>query len=236
MVNDSYAELISKQPKRFKGFASIPMDAPDAALKELHRAIGELKLNGVILLSNIRGRPLTSPAYRPFFEEANRMKLCIFIHPMLPANSDPYKEYVLGPIIGFPCDTTLAVARMCYDGLLRDLPDIKWLIAHVGGAVPFLMERMDNGYRDFAECRTKIDQLPSTYLKRLYYDTVTFSPYTLNMIRDMVGVDHMVMGSDYPHLLGSIDRAVSSIESLSIPQHEKQKIFEGTALSILNNV
>jgi aminocarboxymuconate-semialdehyde decarboxylase len=236
MVNDSYAELISKQPKRFKGFASIPMDAPDAALKELHRAIGELKLNGVILLSNIRGKPLTSPAYRPFFEEANRMKLCIFIHPMLPANSDPYKEYVLGPIIGFPCDTTLAVARMCYDGLLRDLPDIKWLIAHVGGAVPFLMERMDNGYRDFAECRTKIDQLPSTYLKRLYYDTVTFSPYTLNMIRDMVGVDHMVMGSDYPHLLGSIDRAVSSIESLSIPQHEKQKIFEGTALSILNNV
>ena len=236
MVNDSYAELISKQPKRFKGFASIPMDAPDAALKELHRAIDELKLNGVILLSNIRGKPLTSPAYRPFFEEANRMKLCIFIHPMLPANSDPYREYVLGPIIGFPCDTTLAVARMCYDGLLRDLPDIKWLIAHVGGAVPFLMERMDNGYRDFAECRTKIDQLPSTYLKRLYYDTVTFSPYTLNMIRDMVGVDHMVMGSDYPHLLGSIDRAVSSIESLSIPQHEKQKIFEGTALSILNNV
>jgi len=236
MVNDSYAELISKQPKRFKGFASIPMDAPDAALKELHRAIDELKLNGVILLSNIRGRPLTSIAYRPFFEEANRMKLCIFIHPMLPANSDLYREYVLGPIIGFPCDTTLAVARMCYDGLLGDLPDIKWLIAHVGGAVPFLMERMDNGYRDFAECRTKIDQLPSTYLKRLYYDTVTFSPYTLNLIRDMVGVDHMVMGSDYPHLLGSIDRAVSSIEGLSIPQHEKQRIFEGTALSILNNV
>jgi aminocarboxymuconate-semialdehyde decarboxylase len=82
----------------------------------------------------------------------------------------------------------------------------------------------------------KIDQPPSVYLKRLYYDTVTFSPYTLNMARDLVGADHLVMGSDYPHKLGSIDRAVSSIESLNIPQSEKRKIFEGTALSILNNI
>src|SRR2546425_3051413 len=166
-MNDAYAELIAAHPRRFKAFASIPMDAPDAALKELHRAIDELKLNGVILLSNIRGRPLTAPTYRPFFEEANRLKLCILLHPMLPANSEPFREYVLGPIIGFPFDTTLAVARMCYDGLLRDFPEIRWIIAHIGGAVPYLMERMDNGFRDFAECRVKIDQLPGTYFKRL---------------------------------------------------------------------
>ena len=236
MVNDAYADLIARYPKRFAGFASIPMDAPDAALKELHRALYELKLNGVILLSNIAGKPLTSPAYRPFFEEANRMKLCIFLHPMLPLNPESFREYVLGPIIGFPFDTSLAVARMCYDGLLADFPDIKWIIGHLGGAIPYLMERMDNGFRDFAECRVKIDQLPSFYLKRLYYDTVAFSPYTLNMVRDQVGTDHMLMGSDYPHLLGSIDRAVSSIEELNIPEHEKRQVFEGTASSILNNL
>jgi len=236
MVNDAYADLVAREPKRFKGFASIPMDAPDAALNELHRAINNLKLNGVILLSNIRGRALTSPDYRPFFEEANRMKLCILLHPMLPSDTEPFREYVLGPIVGFPFDTTLAVARMCYDGLLRDFPDIRWIIAHIGGGVPYLMERMDNGFRDFAECRVKIDQLPSTYLKKLYYDTVTFSPYTLHMARDMIGTDHMLMGSDYPHLLGSIERSVSSIEALNIPLHEKQRIFEGTAMSILNNV
>src|SRR6185437_10598427 len=100
MMNDSYAELIATHPERFKGFASVPMDAPDAALNELHRAIDELKLNGVILLSNIGGKPLTSPKYREFFAEANRMKLCIFLHPMLPAQSDAFREYVLGPIIG----------------------------------------------------------------------------------------------------------------------------------------
>ena len=236
MINDSYAELIAQHPARFKGFASIPMDAPDAALHELHRAIDELKLNGVILLSNIGGRPLTSPDYRPFFEEANRMKLCIFLHPMIPAASDAFREYVLGPIVGFPFDTTLAVARMCYDGMFAELPDIRWIIGHLGGAVPYLMERMDNGFRDFADCRVKIDQLPSVYLKRLYYDTVAFSPHTLKMVREMVGADHMVMGSDYPHLLGSIDRAVSSIESLEISETEKQQMFSGTALSILNNI
>jgi len=236
ILNDAYAELIARHPNRFKGFASIPMDSPDAALRELHRAIDELKLNGVILLSNIRGRALTSPTFRPFFEEANRMNLCIFLHPMIPVYSEPYKEYVLGPLVGFPFDTTLAVARMCFDGMLRELPNIRWVIGHLGGAIPYLMERLDNGYRDFAECRANIDELPSVYLKKLYYDTVTFSSYNLRLARDLVGVDHMVMGSDYPHLLGSIDRSVSSIQDLAIPEHEKQKIFSGTALSILNNV
>ncbi len=236
IVNDSYAELIAEHPARFNGFASIPMDAPDAALAELHRAIDELKLNGVILLSNIGGKALTSPEYRQFFAEANRMKLCILLHPMLPANTDPFREYVLGPIVGFMFDTTLAVARMCFDGMLREFPDIRWIVAHLGGAVPYLMERMDNGWRDFSECRTKIDELPSTYLKKLYYDTVNFNPHMLRMVREMIGADRMVMGSDYPHLLGSIERAVSSVESLDIPEDEKRRIFEGTALSILNNV
>jgi len=236
MVNDAYAELIVKHPARFKAFASIPMDAPDEALKELHRAIDDLKMNGVILLSNIGGRALTSPEYRPFFAEANRLKLCILLHPMLPAHTDPFREYVLGPIVGFMFDTTLAVARMCFDGMFRDFPDICWIVAHLGGAVPYLMERMDNGWRDFVECRARIDELPSTYLKRLYYDTVNFNPHMLKMVRDMIGADRMVMGSDYPHLLGSIDRAVSSIESLEICPEEKRRIFEGTALSIMNNV
>ncbi len=236
LLNDAYAELIAQHPARFKGFASIPMDAPEAALRELDRALGELKLNGVVLLSNIRGRALTDPAYRPFFEEANRRRVCLVLHPMLPAQAEPFSEYVLGPLVGFPFDTSLAVARMCFHGLFRDFPDIRWVIGHLGGAIPYLMERLDNGFRDFAECRARIGELPSTYLKRLHYDTVSFSAPALRMARELVGADHMVMGSDYPHLLGSIDRAVSSIEELDIPAEEKQAIFGGTAVRILNNV
>jgi aminocarboxymuconate-semialdehyde decarboxylase len=235
IVNDAYAELVAQHPMRFKGFASIPMDDPDAALRELHRAIHDLKLNGVILLSNIAGKPLTSPQYRSFFAEANRMKLCILLHPMLPANAEPFREYVLGPIVGFMFDTTLAVARMCFDGMFKDFPDIRWIVGHLGGAIPYLMERLDNGWRDFVECRAKIDELPSVYLKGLYYDSVNFNPHMLMLVRNMIGADHMVLGSDYPHLLGSIDRAVSSIQNLDISNEEKRRIFEGTALSILNN-
>jgi aminocarboxymuconate-semialdehyde decarboxylase len=164
------------------------------------------------------------------------MGVTIFLHPMLPVDADPYKDYVLGPIIGFPMDTTLAVARMCYDGMFKDFPNIKWIIGHAGGTIPFLMERMDSGYHDFAETKAKIDELPSVYLKRLYYDTVTFSPHNLNMLRNEVGTDHMLMGSDYPHRLGSIDKAVSSIQALDIPESEKQNVFGGNALAILNNV
>ena len=220
---------------RFKGFASIPMDDPDAAMGELHRAIDMLKLNGVILLSNIRGRALTDPAYRPFFEEADRMKLCILLHPMLPASADAFRDFVLGPLVGFPFDTTLAVARMCYAGMLRELPNIRWIIAHAGGAIPYLAERLDNGYRDFAEDRAHLDDLPSMYLKHLTYDTVTFSPHVLRLLRDWAGVERMAMGSDYPHKLGDISRAVTTIEALDVTAAERERIFSGTARAILNN-
>ena len=236
-MNDAYANAVAEHPTRFKAFASIPMAAPDAALAELHRALGELRMNGVILLSNLGGRPLTDPTYRPFFAEADRMGLCIFLHPMIPAAGlDSLREFVLGPIVAFPFDTTLAVARMCYAGMFREFPHIRWIIAHAGGAIPWLMERIDSGYRDFAENREHIDELPSRYLTRLYYDTVTFSPHNLTMLRDLVGTDHMVMGSDFPHLLGAIDRAVPSIRSMPIPTAEQDRILGGTALSILNNV
>ena len=236
LVNDAYAELAARHPKRFKGFASIPMDDPDAALRELERTQGELRMNGVIVLSNINGRALTDPRYRPFFVECDRRRVCVFIHPMIPASAEPFSEFVLGPIIGFPFDTTLAVARLCYAGVFRELPNIRWILGHLGGAVPYLMERMDNGYRDFAECRVNIDELPSVYLKRLYYDTVSFSAPSLRLARELVGADHMVMGSDYPHLLGSIERAVSSIESLEVAATDKERILSGTAQSILNNL
>jgi aminocarboxymuconate-semialdehyde decarboxylase len=236
-MNDAYAQAVADYPHRIKAFASIPMDNPDAALAELHRAIEGLRLSGVVLLSNLGGRALTDPTYRPFFAEADRMHLCILLHPMIPATGqEGLREFVLGPIVAFPFDTTLAVARMCYAGLFRVFPNIRWVIAHAGGAIPWLMERIDSGYRDFAENRAHIDELPSHYFKRLYYDTVTFSPHNLMLLRDLVGADHMVLGSDFPHLLGAIDRAVPSIRSLHIPQAEQDRILGGTALSILNNI
>src|ERR1700752_3541021 len=148
---------------------------------------------------------------------------------MISENADAFSEYVLRPLVGFPFDTTLAVARLCYAGYFKQLPRIRWILGHLGGAVPYLFERLDNGWRDFAECSVNIDELPSVYLRRLYYDTVSFSAPSLRLAIDQVGAHHLVMGSDDPHLLGSIERSVSSIESLDVTDAQRTAILSGTA-------
>src|SRR5207247_8702738 len=113
LTNDAYAELAAKYAGRFLGFASIPMDDPDAALRELERALDELRMQGVVVLSNIRGRALADPVYRPFFEEADRRSVCVFVHPMIPAAAEAFTEYVLGPIVGYTFGTTFTMATPC---------------------------------------------------------------------------------------------------------------------------
>jgi aminocarboxymuconate-semialdehyde decarboxylase len=236
-TNDAYAELVSRNPRRFKALASIPLDVPEEALKELARALDELKLQGVLLLSHIRGKPLTDPRFRPFFQEANRRHLFVLIHPMLPVGmAEQLKDYVLGPLVGFPFDSTLAVARMCFDGLFREFPDIRFLVPHLGGAIPYLLPRLDQGYRDFPQCRAEIDQPPSFYLKKLYFDTVSASAKTVEFVSDLVGADRVVFGSDYPHLPGSMPGAVAAVASSGLSDSERAQVFGGTALSILNNL
>jgi aminocarboxymuconate-semialdehyde decarboxylase len=234
-TNDAYAELITRHPRRFKALASIPMDLPDGALKELTRALDELRLQGVLLLSHIRGKPLTDPRFRPFFEEANRRGLFVLVHPMLPMGmADQLRDYVLGPLVGFLFDSTLAVARMCFDGLFEDFPRVRFLVPHLGGAIPYLLPRLDQGYRDFPQCRAKIAEPPSFYLKRLYFDTVSAAPPTIAFVRELAGSDHIAFGSDYPHLPGSMSGSVAALDGL--PQSDRARIFGGTALSVLNNV
>ncbi len=233
-TNDAYAELVARHPRRFKALASIPMDVPDEASKELARALDVLKLQGVLLLSHIRGRPLTDPRFRPFFEEADRRRLFVLIHPMLPLGmTEQLKDYVLGPLVGFPFDSTLAVARMCFDGLFRDFPNVRFLVPHLGGAIPYLLPRLDQGHRDFPQCREKIGEPPSFYLKKLYFDTVSASPSTVAFVRELVGAHRIAFGSDYPHLPGSMSGAVAALEGLS--ESDEAQIFGGTARSILNN-
>ena len=236
-INDAYAELIARNPRRFKALASVPMDVPEEALKELSRALDDLKLQGVLLLSHIRGKPLTDPRFRPFFEEADRRNLFILIHPMLPVGmAEQLKDYVLGPLVGFPFDSTLAVARMCFDGLFREFPNIRFLVPHLGAAIPSLLPRLDQGFRDFPACRAKIDQPPSFYLKKLYFDTVSAGPSTVSFVRELVGAGRIAFGSDYPHLPGSMSGSVATLEGMDIAESDKAKIFSGTALAILNNV
>ncbi|MDF5756933.1 amidohydrolase family protein [Spongiactinospora sp. TRM90649] len=235
-LNDRYAELVAANPDRLLAYGTVPMGDQDEAVAELRRVLEDLRFNGVILPSNIKGVYYDDPRFTPFFEAADAMGLCLFLHPQVPPGSENVRDYMLGSTVGFMYDTTTSVLRLMYGGLLDRYPNIRWHIAHAGGALPWLLERIDNGWRDYAENQERLPALPSTYLKRLYYDTVSFTPNTMRLLRDVVGTRHMVMGTDFPHPLGDIDRGVSTIEGLDIPDEDKADIFQNTALSILNNV
>ncbi|MFB3884914.1 MAG: amidohydrolase family protein [Thermodesulfobacteriota bacterium] len=233
MSNDFFAELCQKYPKRFVAFASVPLNHPEDAIGELHRAVKDLGMKGVILGSNIDGRHLHSKELWSFYGEVDRLNLPIFIHPMVPSHPESMVEFSLVPLVGFVMDTTLSVAKMVYSGLFEEFPKLTLILPHLGGTAPFLFERIDNGYRAYGECRQNITKPPSQYLKQFYYDTVSFYPPALMCTYDAVGADHMVLGSDYPHVIGDISRAISSIDALVIPSEEKRMIFGENGKKIL---
>lgn len=232
-TNDHLSALCEEFPDRFMCLASVPLNNVDYAIKELHRAIHELGMNGLIIGSNINRRPLNSEEFRPFFKEVDRLGLVVLVHPMTPVGVELMYEYGLAPLIGFVFDTTLAITRMVYSGMMEEYPNIKFVVAHLGGAIPYLLERIDNGYRAYPECRQNLSAPPSDYLKELYYDTVSFHPPALMCAHQTVGAGHMVLGSDYPHVIGSMSKSVSSILGLELPQGEKQMILGENALRIL---
>lgn len=233
LVNDYFAGLWQKYPHRFIAFASIPLGHPDDAIAELHRCVNELRMKGVVLGSNIDGKHLHSKEFWPFYEEVNRLGVPIFIHPMVPVHPESMAEFPLVPLVGFLMDTTLSVSKMVYSGLFEKFSNLTLILSHLGGTIPFLFERFDNGYRAYPDCREHIAKLPSEYLKRFYYDTVSFHRPALMCGYQTVGADHLVLGSDYPHVIGDISKAVSTIEELDIPREEKDKILGENGKKIL---
>jgi len=233
MSNDFFADLCQKHPRHFTAFASVPLKHPEDAIHELYRVIEELGMKGVVLGTNIDGKHLHSREFWPFFEEADRLGVPISLHPMVPAHPEALAEYPLVPLVGFVADTTFSVSKMVFSGLFERFPNLTLILPHLGGTLPFLFERLDNGYRAYQECQPNITRPPSQYLKNLYYDTVSFYPPSLMCTYLAVGADHMVMGSDYPHVIGDISRSVSSITEMPIPQEEKEKIFGENGKKIL---
>lgn len=140
---------------------------------------------------------------------------------------------MLMPMVGFLMDTTLAVAGLVYSGTLERHPDITWVLAHLGGAVPYLAERFDRGFEAYPACRERCTVLPSEQLRRLYYDTVNFEPANLRLAIDFAGIDHIVAGSDYPHQIGSLEKMTTSIEALGLSDDDRAKVLGGNAARIL---
>lgn len=233
IANDSFAEVCREYPDRFMALASIPLEFPDLAVQEMHRAIDRLGMCGLIIGGNIRGKPLNSPEFLPVFEEADRMGLAIFIHPMLPAGMEAFREYGMAASIGYLADSTTAITRLVFSGLFEKCPNLKMIIPHMGGIVPFNIERIDYSYQFRPECRANIPVLPSEYFKRFYYDSANYHIPSMRCGYETFGAKHMLIGSDFPFRPVKGARYIASVRALNLSTEEEEMIFSGNALSIL---
>jgi aminocarboxymuconate-semialdehyde decarboxylase len=231
-VNDNFAKIQSDY-EAFPALATLPLNNPHAAVAELERAISELGLKGATLFSNANGVALSDKRFWPLYEKAHDLNVVFFIHPTYPVGVEAMTEYMLMPLVGFLADTTLAAASLVFSGVVEKFPNIKWVLGHLGGAVPYLAERFDRGYEAFEQCRKNILKPPSQYLKEFYYDTVNFDVNALQFALDFAGSDHLVAGSDYPHQIGSIEKMLASIEKLNISQEEKTNILGNNTEKLL---
>lgn len=232
LVNDAFAKIIAERGPRFAALATLPLNDPNASLRELRRAMEELRLPGAMLFSNVNGVALADKRFWPLYEYADSKGAVLHIHPTSPVGVEAMTEYWLMPLVGFLMDTTLAAAHLVFSGVAERFPRINWVLGHLGGAIPYLAERLDRGYHAFAECRANIGKPPSEYLKTWYYDTVNFDVNALQLAIRFAGADHILAGSDYPHQIGSIPSMLSALRSLPISETEKSKILGGNASRI----
>ena len=235
LVNDSFAKIKAERSDRFDAFATLPLNDPAASVVEMVRAVKELGFRGVTLHSNINGVALSDESYFPLYEKAEELDIIFDIHPSFPVGVEAMTDYWLMPLIGFTFDTTLAAAKLVFSGIVEKFPNIRWKLSHLGGAIPYLAERLDRGYFAFRECRKNIGKPPSEYLKNFYYDTVNFDVNALQLAASFAGTDHLVAGSDYPHQIGSIKQMVKSIDLMNISEDEKKAIYGGNASELLGS-
>ena len=234
LVNDAFARVVSDKRGRFAALATLPLNDPAASVTEFRRALGQLHLRGAMLFSNVNGVALYDQRFWKLYEAANESDAVLFIHPTNPVGVEAMLDYWLMPLVGFLCDTTLAAAGLVFSGVVERFPRIRWVLGHLGGAIPYLAERLDRGYEAFAECRKNISRLPSAYLKKqFYYDTVNFDPRAIEFAISFAGADHVLAGSDYPHQIGSIPKMLESIRALRVPEEDKARIFGGNAARLL---
>jgi aminocarboxymuconate-semialdehyde decarboxylase len=230
-VNDAYAAE-RRRRNAFTFLATLPLNDPAASVAELERAMG-LGLPGAMVFSNVNGVALADARYEPLWHTADRLNAVIYIHPAHPLGVEAMEQYWLMPLVGFLMDTTLAAAHLVFAGIPRRYPRITWVLCHMGGAIPYLAERLDRGYEAFAECRAHIDRPPSAYLREFYYDTVNFDPSCIELAIGFAGVDHILAGSDYPHQIGSIPKMLHVLKGLDVPEADRRKMMGENAARIL---
>jgi len=233
MVNDSMAEQQRARPDRIAWFTSLPWQYADAAIAELERTLAAGAI-GVMVIANIDGMPLTHPDFVPVWQAIDDRALPVLVHPTAPPGTPDMglDEYGLVPPVGFMIDTTLAVSRMILDGFFDRYPNLKIIASHGGATLPYLAGRLDRCHEMIPACAEAIDEKPSTYLEKIYYDSVVYSQGALQLCLDVAGPGNVLYGSDYPHNIGDMAGCLSRVNTL--PAAVAARVRDGNARRIFN--
>lgn len=223
LVNDGNAEMMGHKSQAFKGMATVPMQDPKLAIKELVRVKELYNMSSVEIGTSIEGINLDDPKFLPFFEAADAMKFTIFLHPYYVGDKNGLNKYYFTNLIGNPLDTAIGASSLIFGGILDRFKNLKILLAHGGGYFPYQIGRLDKGYQERKESRT-CEKPPSAYLSRFYFDTLTFSAEPLEFLVKLAGEEHVVMGSDYPFDMGTLDPC-SLVNDTNLSNETKKKIW-----------
>ncbi len=230
--NYQLAEMVKKYPDSFAAMATLPLQVPQAAHKELERVINKLGLRGVEIGSHVGKRELGDQVFWPIYAILEKAGLPMFIHPHHVAGMDRLQNFYLNNLIGNPLDTTIAAANLIFSGVLEKYPNLKVVLAHGGGQLPYIFGRLEHGYRVRPECKETVHQSPRQFLKNFYCDIITHSQEALSYLISLVGSDHVLLGTDYPYDMGN-HQPVETVSRLSgITEEDRRKITRENAVAL----
>ncbi len=235
MINDRLAQIIATWPDRFVALGTVPLQNVELAVAELERCVKQLDLRGVEINPNVAGRELTDPSLNldRFFAKARELDIVIFMHPIGFTQGERLMDHYLNNLIGNPLDTTVGTSHLIFGGVMERHPGLKIVLPHAGGFLGHYWARMDHGWRARPDCRTIIKKAPTSYLKKFFFDTITFDPEMLRNLIDKFGAAQVLLGTDYPFDMGEED-PVGLINSVPrLPSAERERIMGGNAARLL---
>jgi aminocarboxymuconate-semialdehyde decarboxylase len=229
--NDALATIGARLAERFMPLASVPLQAPILAARELERA-ARLGLRGVEIPPRIQDQGLDEPQFEIFWETAEALPMVVCIHPFEAAPHGMLARYNLGVLAGNLFDTGLAAAVLIYGGVLERHPKLRVVLYHAGGALPSMLGRLDMGYERLPDCRSAIPRPPSSYINQFCFDTIAFNPPMLRYLAETYGAERLVIGTDYP-LLAGVAHPVAEVKALGLSAEAEEKILSGNARRLL---
>ncbi len=232
LQNESIARLAQAYPRRIAGMGMVPLQDARLAAQEAEYIVEDLALRAIEVGTHVNGMYLGDERLLPFWEAAAALDALVFIHPIPGIGGPLMRKYYLGNLFGNPAETGATAADLIMSGVLERFPSLKILLAHGGGVLPYIIGRLDHGYEARPEPQTKISRVPSTYLRQFYFDTITHSAEALRFLIDLVGSDHVLLGSDYPFDMGDA-RPRNVVAHLRLPPEQRQAICGATAARLL---